>query len=158
MTLEQDKHEDVRARLIYDVMAELGLAVTETFEIRIEDAYFTNGLEERVNLKEADLLWPLFLSIDPESETDVTDTHLTYSLVAPEDESLQSAHRALTILLSHFVDEDNPLNWRKALLDHQLMMEASELRKAATAGIDQNCVRYVLDQVPETIPEFLKPE
>ena len=26
MTLEQDKHEDVRARLIYDVMAELGLA------------------------------------------------------------------------------------------------------------------------------------
>ena len=101
-------------------------------------------------------MWTLFLSIDPGTETKVTDTHVIHSLVAPEDESFQAAHRALTILLSHFVDDDNPLNWRKSLLEHHLMMEASELREAATAGIDQDCVRYVLDQVPETIPEFLK--
>lgn len=74
-----------------ELLGKAGIAyeekVTQTFEIKVEDAYFTNGLEERVNLKDASLLWTLFLSIDPETETDVTDTHLIYSLVAPEDES-----------------------------------------------------------------------
>jgi Holliday junction resolvase len=133
-----------------------GDTLTETFQIKVEDAYFTSGFKKRVNMKD-DLLWILLLSTDASLETEVTETHIIHSLVAPDDESFQSAHRALTIFLSHFVDENNPLNWRKALLDHHVMVKASELRKAACDGIERNCVRYVLDQVPQTIPEFLKP-
>lgn len=127
---------------------------TEEYKVKIEGGYFTNGLGECVDMKD-DVLWALFLSTDLTTESEVTDTHIIHSLVVPPDESLQPAHRALAILLSHFVDENNPLNWRKALLDHHVLVESSVLRKAASDGIKQNYVRYVFNQIPETMPTFL---
>jgi hypothetical protein len=128
---------------------------TEEFQVKIEDGYLTNGLGERVDMKD-EALWALILSTDLTTESEVTETHIIHSLVVPADESLQPAHRALAILLSHFIDENNPLNWRKALIDHHVLVEASALKKAASDGIAQNYVRYVLNQIPETIPTYLE--
>ena len=129
-------------------------SLTEEFHVKIEDAFFTNGLGQHVE-RGNEVLWALILSAEMTRETNVSDTHIVESLVPRGEENFQPAHRALTILLSHFVDENNPLNWRKALLDHQVLVESSILRKAAVDGISQSFVRYVLDLVPEVMPAFL---
>ena len=130
-----------------------GTTFSEQWKIRIEDAFFTDGNGSRVNLKDDNTLWSLFLSADVRTKTSVDETHIIHSLMMPEE--MQPAHQSLVVLLSHWVDEQNPLIWRQALLSHEEPMECSQLREAAVEGIERNYVQYVLDPVPETTPDFL---
>lgn len=123
--------------------------------VQVEDAYFTNGDGQRVDLLGPGL-WPLLLSAPLQEQSHIEETHITQSFVVPAEDEGEWAHRAMVILLEFFQgDESHPLNWRKILLNQPLPIESSALRKGAQDGMSQGFVRYVLKLEPGTRPDFL---
>ncbi|MDQ3706701.1 MAG: hypothetical protein M3437_16070 [Chloroflexota bacterium] len=120
----------------------------------IEDVYFTNGNRDRVT-KLSPGLWPLLLSCDQVEQVDIKDAEFVQSFVVEEEEPMQHAHVAFTILTYLKNEHEQTLRWRQLLRAYNLPTEAPILRKAATDGIKKGFIRYVFDIVPNTRPAFL---
>lgn len=135
--------------------AEDAEGLQETWEARIEDAYFTKANGDRV-ARLGQGLWPLFLASPFEEHSDVTDTHVLQSFVIPYGEPMmQWAHRALGILLELRAAGESPVRWREVLQGYSVPTESAILRQAAEDGIEAKIVRYVIGQVPRERPSFL---
>ena len=131
--------------------------VNETWRIRIEDAYYTNGDGERVNNLDPGL-WALFISAFPqERQEEVDDTlHRLSFLVSSGVNTGVFAHRALPILLMFMSKEEDRLRWRDILQNYRSPIDCQQLRTGAKNGITQKIVRYVFNFVPQTKPDFLR--
>jgi hypothetical protein len=130
---------------------------SETWRLRIEDAYFTKANGKRTS-KLGRGLWPLFLASPLEELCEVTDTHILQSFVVPREGPMQWTHGALSILLGLRTEGESPVRWREVLQKYSIPTEAAVLRQAAQDGIEAEVVRYVFDQVPQEQPGFLASE
>jgi hypothetical protein len=121
--------------------------------VHIKDAFITNGLGEKEEIRDSGF-WPFLFTANLETQTEVKEDHFLHSFIVHEEEPMQWAHGALLVLLSNFVGEGQTLNWREILSKENFPMESSELYRAASEGIGRY-VRYVIHQVPEMMPAFL---
>jgi hypothetical protein len=100
-------------------------------------------------------------SISQYSYHDTGLSTITYSYQLPDD-YLLPAHHALPILLTealtsealHF--KDDKFRWGNTLRQDIFPISASEIAKVAGNSSSDNIVNYIIYQVPETTPEFLK--
>ena len=130
----------------------------ETWQARIEAAYFTNADGDRFTKLEPGLL-SLFLTSLVEKQAQITDLHISETYAASPEEPMQWAHATLGTLLSLRSSGENPVRWRQILQqEYSVPTESEALRRAAQDGIDTKIVRYVLDLKPHEWPDFLVSE
>lgn len=133
-----------------------GNTTEEKWEIKIEDAFFTNGEGERVAPPQIGML-PLFISALPIEEQAPNDgMHHRMSWMIPSEDNIVFAHRALPLLLMWDSTENNTPRWRDVLQNYRIPIDCQSLREAAESGIPQKIVRYVLDLMPHIKPDFLQ--
>lgn len=127
---------------------------TETWLMRVKDAFFTNGKGERIDSLGAGL-WSLFLCSNFEdcSEFGESESSLSFTI---KEEALQFAHRMLPFLLQFKAGKDKILRWREIRCNYSVPVQFQTLRQAASDGISDNIVRHVIKVVPNTKPELLK--
>jgi hypothetical protein len=128
---------------------------TETWQLVVEDAYFTNGSGDRVDAEYPDL-FPLFLCFPSEPLTESSETHLLHKFVIPEEGAMRWAHQALTSLLEFQQPGGSQIPWRKLVMSAELPLPYARWLAAAQRGFTHNVVRYVLHQRPEAVPDFLE--
>ncbi len=127
----------------------------EKWKIRIEEASFVNSEGKNLpNLHPG--LWPLFISAEPVSEERFEDDIIHQSFVIPKDSGMHFAHSALPILLTFFMDNEEKIHWRKHLNDHKFPVDFKTFYEAASAGLKDKFVRYVIHQEPFNKPKFLE--
>lgn len=127
----------------------------EQWQVHIEKAYFTNS--DGTHLKKLGTgLWALFLTSSVEETSEVKDSSVSYSVKVRYEESMQWAHGVFGNLLKLRGDDEDSVHWRQVLQKHAIPTESVILREGAKAGIDAGIVRYVLDQVPQELPGFMR--
>ena len=127
----------------------------EKWKIRIEKASFVNSEGNNLpNLHPG--LWPLFISAEPVSEERFEDDIIHQSFVIPKDSGMHFAHSSLPILLTFFMDNEEKIHWRKHLNEHKFPVDFKTFYEAASAGLKDKFVRYVIHQEPFNMPKFLK--
>lgn len=122
----------------------------EKWRMRVEDAYFVDGNRQR--LKSIGRLWPFFLSAQ-RPQQQINDTHAHQSFVVETEEPCW-VQETLALLFEFQAKQEEPLNWREILQNHQVPVEASEIRQVAQEGIGKGVVRCVLHLEPHTRPAF----
>jgi Holliday junction resolvase len=127
----------------------------EKWQVRIEQASFVNSGGKELSTLHAGL-WPLFISAEPVSEERFERDIIHQSFVIPEDSGMHFAHSALPILLTFFMDTEEKIHWRKHLNDHKFPVHFKTFYEAASEGLKDNFVRYVIHQQPYKIPQFLE--
>lgn len=126
------------------------------WRIVVEDAYWTNGRGERMDTD--NLLGSLmcfFLALDPEDQGAVDDTHIRQSFVVSKEQTSCFAHRAFVSALQFIGAVDDQTRWRRVLEQEIQPVSYADVRSAAEQGTRNGTVRYVMDQVPRDLPEFL---
>jgi Holliday junction resolvase len=127
----------------------------EKWKIRIEKASFVNSEgKEQSTLQPG--LWPLFISAEPVSVERFEKDIIHQSFVISEDSGMHFAHSALPILLTFFMDTEEKIHWRKHLNEHKFPVDFKTFYEAATAGLKEKMVRYVIHQEPFKTPKFLE--
>ena len=127
----------------------------EKWQVRIEQASFANSDGKELSRLHPGL-WPLFISAEPVSEERFENDIIHQSFVIPEDSGMHFAHSALPILLTFFMDTEEKTHWRKHLNDHKFPVHFDTFHEAASAGLKNKFVRYVIYQKPYNIPQFLE--
>ncbi len=130
-------------------------SLEEQWVIRIEKAFFVNS-EGNEMAKLPPGLWPLFISAEPISEDRFEGDYIYQSFVISEDSGMHFAHVSLPILLDFFMDVEDKIHWRKHLTEHKFPVGFEIFKEAASTGIKEGFVKYVLYQQPSEIPRFLK--
>jgi len=134
-----------------------GDTATEEVLLQVTDAYFQTPSGERLT-KLGSGLWLLFLAAHHNDQTLETEDGFKLSFEIEPDAMGVWAHRALTTSLMLQGNAESPdahFPWREVLLAQHYPITASGLDEAASAGIKQGIVRFVLKQVPITMPAFL---
>lgn len=127
----------------------------EKWKIRIEKASFLNSEgKEHSTLQPG--LWPLFISAEPVSVERFENDIIHQSFVISEESGMHFAHSALPILLTFFMDTEEKIHWRKHLNEHKFPVDFKTFYDAASAGLKENIVRYVIHQEPFKTPKFLE--
>ena len=129
---------------------------TERWRLVIREAYYSNKNGQRTN-KLPEGLWPLFLAGEMESIDEITDSEVMQRFVIAEDAGIQFASRALGALVAFMMPDGEKISWRKVMESGGPHISPSEImRNAIQRGIELGYVRYGMDQVPQTNPEFLQ--
>lgn len=130
---------------------------TQEVIMQVNDAYFRSPAGER-RTRLGSGLWPLFLAAQPTEQTTKTDDGYRLSFEIAEGQFGPWAHTALTTLLmwqGNADESDAPFLWREVLQAQRFPMTAAELAAAASTGIQEGVVQYVLNVVPNVRPAFL---
>jgi hypothetical protein len=128
---------------------------TDGFESVIKEAYFSNADGRR--LGEVGGALQFFLCIDQEPSVVETDTEVLQSFVISTDQQAEFAHRALVIILDTFTETQQAFSWRQILMQNRLPHLSDGPRQAARNALDAGFLGLVVEQQPQTIPEFLVP-
>jgi Holliday junction resolvase len=113
--------------------------------------FLLDGAEANVT---AGLQW-MFFFVPDESHVHRTSESAVRIMFTPKpDTSVTLGDCGLGIMLWRY---NNPeaIDW-EAVARKRIGPLAAETRDALKAGIEQGVVQYVLDQVPQTVPDFLK--
>ncbi len=100
----------------------------------------------------SELAWLLFRA-PTESEVTRTSQNTVRILYSPEAESMFSL-MDFALMLMLWNEGETP-DWEMVVRE-KIGVAADEVRKHLLAGIDLGVVRYILEQQPHTIPEFLR--
>jgi Holliday junction resolvase len=126
---------------------------TNGFESVIEEAYFSTADGRRHDGSGGMLQF--FLCIDQEPSVVESDTEVLQSFVIPTDQQAEFAHRAMVTILSTFTEAHHGFSWRQVLTQNQLPHLSGGPRQAAKNALDAGFLQFVIDQRPQTPPEFL---
>lgn len=124
----------------------------ETWHLRVEDAYFTDGNASRLSTF-GQGIWVLFLGTHQETETQEHEEYLNHSFIITEESPMQAAHRLLP-LVTIGIGATESVPWRKLMEDCSFTIRADVLADEAAA--DSNIVQYLLRQQPSEMPSFLR--
>lgn len=128
---------------------------TETWLMRIEDAFFTNGEGQKMTTFGAGL-WALFIASPIEEKQSFSDDYVNQSWVLRQDDSMQWAHKILSIMFEFRQRPEKQIDWQAIIRDYKIPIEFQKVRQAANEGIKLKVVQLILDQQPQIIPDFLK--
>jgi Holliday junction resolvase len=126
---------------------------TDGLEGVIEEAYFSNADGRRHDGSGGVLQF--FLCIDQEPSVVETDTEVLQSFIIPTDQQAEFAHRAMVTILSTFAEAHHGFSWRQVLTQNQLPHLSGGPRQAAKNALDAGFLQFVIEQRPQTPPEFL---
>lgn len=126
---------------------------TDGFEGVIEEAYFSNADGRRHDGSGGVLQF--FLCIDQEPSVVETDTEVLQSFIIPTDQQAEFAHRAMVTILSTLTEAHDGFSWRQVLTRNQLPHLSGGPRQAAKNALDAGFLQFVIEQRPQSLPEFL---
>jgi Holliday junction resolvase len=117
----------------------------------VEDAYFLGPAGQRFTTLKGGL-WPFFMTLDIDSELEVTETHLHQSYVVRKGWGAQFAHRGFPALFSM----EKGKRWRKLLEEHAFKVLSKDLRMAAREAYEYSATSKLMRIVPQNVPPYLK--
>ncbi len=127
---------------------------TETWVMRIEDAFFTNGEGQRMTRFGAGL-WALFIASPIEDKQVFDGDYVNQSWILMQDDSMQWAHKILSIMLEFQQGPEGQIDWQAIIRDYRIPIEFEKVKLAAEEGIKLKIVQYIMNQQPHIIPDFL---
>jgi hypothetical protein len=84
-----------------------------------------------------------------------SDTNIELRFVADDDDSMMFGHMALTHLLHWSLPQGAAVNWRHAIRRDAVVSNMANFRRALDRGLEQRVVHLILNQQPQTWPDFL---
>lgn len=131
-----------------------GNTVTEQWQMRIDEVGFTIGGGVPVDDLDPDVT-TLFTTWDLAQRQTHDDTHIDLHFVAGEDDGIMFGHMALTRLLTWAKPDNSPINWRHAIRRDAVVSNMTNFRQALNRALGQKVVHVILDQQPQSWPDFL---
>jgi Holliday junction resolvase len=127
--------------------------MTETWRMRVSDAFVTDGTGARrsdLHSETFQLLgtWPL-------EENEVHGERTVEKKFFVGEQTAQFAHQALVGLLHWERIADDAINWRQLLRATEIAKTIANFRAALQRGLDESIVQYVFDQMPAEFPAFI---
>lgn len=127
--------------------------ITETWRMRVTDAFITDGTGARrsdLHSETFQLLgtWPL-------EENEVHRERTVEKKFFVGEQTAQFAHQALVGLLHWERIADDAIDWRQLLRATDIAKTITNFRAALRRGLDERIVQYVFDQVPAEVPAFV---
>ena len=135
---------------LHIVMRKLSGKTDGSVPVRIEEAYFLSPTGKRFTTLNGGL-WPFFLTLDVQDDTEETKSHYHQSFVVREEAGSQFAHRGFPAL---FIS-DGSKPWRKRLEEHSFSVRAEELQEAAREAYQYGATAGIMHVFPQTMPSFL---
>lgn len=117
----------------------------------VEEAYFISPNGNRFNSLGGGL-WPFFMRLEIDSETEETATHVHQSFTVREKWESEFAHRGFQALLPGIREK----SWRVLLEEHKFKVLPQDLREAAAEAHEHGAVTEIMNLVPRSIPEYLQ--
>lgn len=133
---------------------EINGAVTEQWQMRIDEVGFMVSGGEPVDHLDVDVT-TLFTTWDLSEQQSQGDTHIDLRFVADDDDSMMFGHMALTHLLHWSLPQGTAVNWRHAIRRDAVVSNMTNFRRALDRGLEQKVVHLILNQQPQTWPDFL---
>lgn len=131
-----------------------GNAVTEQWQMRIDEVGFTIAGGFPVDDLHPDVT-TLFTTWDLSQRQTHDDTHIHLNFVAGKDDAMMFGHMALTRLLTWSKPDNAPINWRHAIRREAVVSNMTNFRQALNRALGQKVVNLILDQQPQSWPDFL---
>ena len=75
--------------------------------------------------------------------------------VATDDDGIMFGHMALVHLLNWSIPDGASINWRHTIHRDSVVSNMSNFTQALQRALEQKVVRIVLNQQPQSWPEFL---
>jgi Holliday junction resolvase len=124
-----------------------------TYQIQIKGAAFRRN-DDSLTLSEVNPeLFLLFLTAPTENRVNVVSEHEIEIIYAPEAEtSIALSHVLLTFL--YMTHQEEELDWDKILREGPFTSSGKQFRDALEIGLEKGFVKYVFEQVPQTIPPY----
>lgn len=129
-------------------------AVTEQWQMRIDEVGFMVSGGAPVDHLDADVA-TLFTTWDLSERQSHSDTHIDLRFVADDDGSMMFSHMALTHLLNWSLPQGAEINWRHTIRRDAVVSNMTNFRRALGRGLEQKVVHLILNQQPQTWPDFL---
>lgn len=133
---------------------EIDGAVAEQWQMRIDEVGFMVSGSEQVDHLDADVT-TLFTTWDLSERQSHSDTHIELRFVADDDDSMMFGHMALTHLLHWSLPQGAAVNWRHAIRRDAVVSNMANFKRALGRGLEQKVVHLILNQQPQTWPDFL---
>ena len=133
---------------------EIDGTVTEQWQMRIDEVGFMVSGGKPVDHLDADVT-TLFTTWDLSERQLHSDTHIDLRFIADDDDSMMFGHMALTHLLHWSLPRGATVNWRHAIRRDAVVSNMTNFRRALNSGLEQKVVHLILNQQPQTWPEFL---
>jgi Holliday junction resolvase len=129
-------------------------AVTEQWQMRIDEVGFMVSGGEPVDHLDADVT-TLFTTWDLAEVQSHSETHVELRFVADDDQGMMFGHMALTHLLHWSLPQGATINWRHAIRRDAVVSNMTNFRRALDRGLEQQVVHLILNQQPQSWPDFL---
>ena len=130
--------------------------VTEQWQMRIDEVGFTVAGGQPAGDLDPDVA-TLFTTWDLTECQSHSDAHIELHFVAGKDDGVMFGHMALTHLLSWSMPQGTTINWRHAIRRDAVVSNMTNFSHTLKRAFDQNVVRIILHQQPQTWPDFLPP-
>ena len=128
--------------------------VTEQWQMRIDEVGFMVSGGRRMDHLDGDVT-TLFTTWDLSEKQSHSDTHIELRFVADDDDRMMFGHMALTHLLHWSLPQGAAINWRHTIRRDAVVSNMTHFRRALDRGLEQEVLHLILDQQPQTWPDFL---
>jgi Holliday junction resolvase len=136
-------------------MRKLGKTKT-SFNVVIEDAYFTDPAGVRVKAKDTAGLMLLFICVEDDALLEETEDTFLQRFVIRSSQQLEFAHRALVKILATYRGSGESLLWRQVLKQRKLpLMSRGGPKQAASRALKAGLLQSRFNIYPHTMPDFL---
>lgn len=132
---------------------EEGEKVTERWRMQIDDVDYTVAGGTAVGDLDPEVA-TLFATWDLTRRESHGDTHIELHFVAGDDDGMMFAHTALTHLLNWTLPKGSEINWRHAIRREAVVGNMTNFGNALNLALEQQIVRYILHQEPQSRPKF----
>ncbi len=127
---------------------------TEQWQMRVDKVGFTSADGKPTDALD-DEVTTLFTTWDLTERQIHSDTHIEMQFVATDDDGMMFGHMALVHLLNWSLPDGASINWRHTIRRDSVVRNMSNFTQALQRALEQKVVRIILNQQPQSWPEFL---
>lgn len=150
-----DQMSFVMKGLLLDAMLDANVLIPPagTYQIQIKGAGFRRG-ERTLNISEVDPeLFLLFLTAPSQNRVEKISDREIEIIYTPEAETSISLSDVLLTFL-YMTHHEEQLDWDRILREGPFSSSGTQFRDALNRGFENGFVRYVFEQVPQTMPPY----
>jgi hypothetical protein len=127
---------------------------TEQWQMRVAKVGFTSAGGETLDDPDNEVT-TLFTTWNLAEREVHSDTHVEMQFVAKDEDGMMFGHMALVHLLNWSLPEGASINWRHAIRRDSVVRNMASFVPALKRALDQKVVRIILNQQPQSWPEFV---
>ena len=127
---------------------------TEQWQMRVDKVGFTSADGVPTDTLDNEVT-TLFTTWDLTEHQVHSDTHVEMRFVATDEDGMMFGHMALVHLLNWSLPDGASINWRHAIRRDSVVSNMSNFSQALQSALEQKVVRTILNQHPQSWPEFL---